>query len=230
MGGPDRRLLGRVQETVVDHGVVGAVDEQCLAVDPEPRRARHRGAQRLDVVAAVDLDRRAVLGADHDGLGGAVPVAAEVVAQVVEPGRARFVVAEPELRRQLRRDVDQPVLGQDHGRADVLDMRVAQADQQDLGILVAFAVCCGVELRVAGDVEALAFDLVDRLSVLVVRRHGGRETVERLIERVLASAATGQQADDERQDGRERQARHDARGAPARQVDVDSHALSLSWS
>ncbi len=102
------------EQVVVDHCVVGPVDEQRLAVHPEPGGARHISTEHLDVVAAINLDRRPVLGADHDGLRRAAPVATEVVLQVVEPGRARLAVAEPELWRDLRGDVHEPVLGQDH--------------------------------------------------------------------------------------------------------------------
>lgn len=195
-------------QVVVDHGVVGPVNEQRLAVDPEPRRGRHAGAQHLDVVAAVDLDGRPVLGADHDGLGGTVPVARKVVAEVVQPRRARLRVGEPELGRKLRGDVHEPVLCQNQRRTDVLDVAVGEADQQHLRVVVAAAVAVGgVELRVTSDVETRPLDLVHRLAVLVVRGQCGREAVERLVERVAGAAEqiTPRQGHDSCEDNRDRQ-------------------------
>ena len=193
------RLL--LEELVVHHGVVGPVDEQRLAVDPEPGALGHVGLQDLDLVAAVDLDRRPVLGADHDGLGRAAPELLEAVPDVVDPGRAGLVVGEPELRGELLGDVDETVLRQDHGRAHVVDVGVGQRDQQHRRVVVAVPlVVRGVELRVTGDTEARALDLVDRLAVLVVRGHRGPEAVERLVELVGGGAEQSAAAQDQGQD------------------------------
>lgn len=128
-----------------------------------------------------------------------MPVPREVVLQVVQPGGARLGVGEAELRRDLGGDVHEAVLGQDHRRADVLDVVAAEADQQDLRVVVAVALAVlGVELRVARDAEARSLDLVHRLAVLVVRVHGGVEAVERLVELVRRGTAArdGREATD----------------------------------
>jgi hypothetical protein len=194
-----------LEQAVVDHRVVGPVDEQRLAVDPEPRRLGHIGAQDLDFVPAVDLDGRPVLGADHDGLGGAAPELLEPVPDVVDPRGPGLVVGEPELLRELRGDVDEAVLGQDHGGSDVVDVGVGQRDQQHRRVVVAVPfVVRGVELRVTGDAEARSLDLVDRLAVLVVRGHRGLEAVEGLVELVGGGAehsAAGQGNGDEQCQG-----------------------------
>jgi len=196
-GAAGRWLL--LEQLVVDHGVVGPVHEQRLAVDPEPRALGHVGLQDLDVVAAVHLDRGPVLGPDHDRLGRAAPQLLEAVADVVDPGRAGLVVVEPELRGDLLGDVDEPVLRQDHGRPDVVDVRVGQRDEQHRRVAVALAVAVrGVELRVTADAEAGTLDLVDRLAVLVVRGHRGAEAAERLLE--LVGGGTEQSAAGEAED------------------------------
>ncbi len=86
----------------------------------------------------------------------------------------------------------------------MLDVRTAQADQQDLGVVIAVALAVlSVELRVTSDVEARAVDLVDRLTGLVVRGQGCMEPVERLVELVSGSAtASAHDPDGERDQGR----------------------------
>ncbi len=132
--GEKKQLL--VEQVRVVHGVVCPIHQQQLAVDPEHRGLRHITAEDLDRVASVDRQRRAVLRPNHDRLGLPLPEVLEVVTDVVQPRRTRVSIAEPDRVRQPLGDVDDPRLGEDHRRADVMDVTAAQGYLDHSRILV----------------------------------------------------------------------------------------------
>lgn len=164
-------LLGALQEGGVDRGVVGAVDQEALAVQAVHRRLRHGRSGDLHLVRSEDGDGDAVLRADHDGLRLPLPEVGVVLVQPVEPGCALLVVAEVE-RRVGAGDRLEPVLGPQHGGSDMAHGRLADRDEQHVaGLRVDRAVGVDgglLEALVEADLDGLAVDLVDEVALLVV--------------------------------------------------------------
>lgn len=181
-----------VEEVGVVHGVVGAVDEQPLAVETEHRRLRHSRSDDLHLAGGVDRDRLAVLRTDEQRLGLALPEVAVVLPEVVEPRRTLLGAGDVD-RRVGTGDRSYAVLRPQHRGTHVADVRVADRDQHDvagdLGDRAVRAGRRGGEPFVQADLDRLPVHLVDEFTGLVVGSDGSGDTVPRPIEVLEAHGA-----------------------------------------
>lgn len=175
--GPRTGLL-LVEQAVRVDVVVRVVDEHVVLVHLERRALGHVSREGFHLVAGEDRDGLAVLRADHQRLGGAVPQVAVGLVEVVHHGAAGIVVGETDLSRRAGHLSD-ALLGDDQGGTDVVDDRFAERDLHHRRIGVAGALAVGaVERGVAGDVEGLALHFIDQRAIGVVGGHGGFHAVE----------------------------------------------------
>lgn len=200
-----RRAESSVQERVVVHRVVAPVDEQVLPVHAEPGGLGDVGREDLDVVPGEDRHRRAVLGTDQDGLALPLPQVAVLLDEVVQPRPTGLVVREGDLAGpHLGRDVRQAVLRQDHAGTHVGDVRIPQRDEQHGRVVLTGAVVVlAVEPLVTRHPEGLALHLIDRLTLLGVRRHGGGHALEGAVDLFAEGGEPGARGEREQGDGYE---------------------------